>query len=626
MANGKDKNNGGNLGFEAELFKAADKLRGNMEPSDYKHVALGLIFLKYISDAFEARHAELLAEDPQAAEDKDEYLADNVFWVPKDARWSHLKANAKRPEIGTLIDDAMRAIEKDNESLKGVLPKNYARPALNKVMLGELIDLISGIAMNEGGDKSKDVLGRVYEYFLSQFAGAEGKRGGEFYTPRSVVQVLVQMLEPYSGRVYDPCCGSGGMFVQSEKFVLEHGGRIGDIAIYGQESNYTTWRLAKMNLAVRGIDSDIRWNNEGSFHKDELRDLRFDHILANPPFNISDWGGERLREDPRWTFGVPPVGNANYAWLQHIYWHLAPYGTAGVVLANGSMSSNQSGEGEIRRAMVEADAVDCMVALPGQLFYSTQIPACLWFLARDKSNGKRGKETLRDRRGEVLFIDARNMGTLVDRTRRELSEADIQKIADTYHAWRDTVGAGLVPARHWPCCGRTIRPVCLSRTKSSAWHAVSRSARWSPCAACSMRVSSTNPPCGRTTAKNWRTSAGWTGAAAVAATSTAPWARAPASALPAPCCRARWRARPCFRMPSACWACARPPPSMKRRASWEGPHEQHRDFRVRRSSGAGAAGGRDRLAEPGADGGAVRHLCRQHQPASEKHIRRPGVG
>ena len=430
--------NGGSLGFESELFKAADKLRGNMEPSDYKHVALGLIFLKYISDAFEAKHNELLAEDAQAAEDKDEYLAVNVFWVPKEARWSHLQANAKLPTIGTLIDDAMRAIEKDNESLKGVLPKDYARPALNKVMLGELIDLISGITLNEEGHASRDILGRVYEYFLGQFAGAEGKRGGEFYTPRSVVRVLVAMLEPYKGRVYGPCCGSGGMFVQSEKFVQEHGGRIGDIAIYGQESNYTTWRLAKMNLAVRGIDSDIRWNNEGSFHKDELRDLKADYILANPPFNVSDWGGDRLREDVRWTFGVPPVGNANYAWLQHIYHHLAPKGTAGVVLANGSMSSNQSGEGEIRKAMIEADVVDCMVALPGQLFYSTQIPACLWFLAREKAPGK-GR---RDRRGQVLFIDARKMGELVDRTRRELTDAEIQTIADTYHVWRGEKNAG----------------------------------------------------------------------------------------------------------------------------------------------------------------------------------------
>lgn len=430
------KKNEAQLGFEAELFKAADKLRGNMEPSDYKHVALGLIFLKYISDAFEAKYKSLLVEDILAAEDKDEYLAENVFWVPKEARWSHLRASAKLPSIGTLIDDAMRAIEKDNESLKGVLPKDYARPALNKVMLGELIDLISGIALHEESGRSKDILGRVYEYFLSQFAGAEGKRGGEFYTPRSVVRVLVEMLEPYSGRVYDPCCGSGGMFVQSERFVQEHGGRIGDIAIYGQESNYTTWRLAKMNLAVRGIDSDIRWNNEGSFHKDELRDLKADFILANPPFNISDWGGDRLRDDVRWKFGVPPVGNANYAWLQHIVHHLAPFGTAGVVLANGSMSSNQSGEGDIRKAMLEADVVDCMVALPGQLFYSTQIPACLWLLARDKSNGKRRDRTLRDRRGEVLFIDARNMGVLVDRTRRELTDDEIGKIAETYHAWR----------------------------------------------------------------------------------------------------------------------------------------------------------------------------------------------
>lgn len=442
MAKNDKSPNGANLGFEADMFKAADKLRGNMEPSDYKHVALGLIFLKYISDAFETKRKALLAEDSHAAEDKDEYLAENVFWVPKEARWSHLQANAKLPTIGTLIDDAMRAIEKDNESLKGVLSKDYARPALNKVMLGELIDLISGVTLNETGQKSTDVLGRVYEYFLGQFAGAEGKRGGEFYTPRSVVRVLVEMLEPYSGRVYDPCCGSGGMFVQSEKFVQEHGGRIGDIAIYGQESNYTTWRLAKMNLAVRGIDSDIRWNNEGSFHKDELRDLKADYVLANPPFNISDWGGERLRDDVRWKYGIPPAGNANYAWLQHIIHHLAPYGTAGVVLANGSMSSNQTGEGEIRKAMLDSDVVDCMVALPGQLFYSTQIPACLWFLARDKSNGRAGKEHLRDRRGLVLFIDARKLGVMVDRARRELTDEDVNRIASVYHAWRGEKGAG----------------------------------------------------------------------------------------------------------------------------------------------------------------------------------------
>lgn len=434
-----DKKNGGDLGFEAELFKAADKLRGNMEPSDYKHVVLGLIFLKYISDAFDSKYQELLADDADAAEDRDEYAADNVFWVPKEARWSHLQANAKQPTIGMLIDEAMRAIEKDNESLKGVLPKDYARPALNKIMLGELIDLISKIDLIAGGEhRSKDVLGRVYEYFLGRFAGAEGKGGGEFYTPRSVVRTLVEMLEPYSGRIYDPCCGSGGMFVQSENFVREHGGRIGDIAVYGQESNYVTWRLAKMNLAVRGIDSDIRWNNEGSFHKDELRDLKADFILANPPFNISDWGGERLRDDVRWKFGVPPVGNANFAWLQHIVHHLGPNGTAGVVLANGSMTSTQSGEDVIRREMVERDVVDCMVALPGQLFYSTQIPACLWFLARNKNPGK----GLRDRRGSILFIDARKMGVLVDRTRRELTDEEVQKIAETYHAWRGEQNAG----------------------------------------------------------------------------------------------------------------------------------------------------------------------------------------
>ncbi len=434
----KNKNdNGANIGFEAQLFLAADKLRGNLEPSDYKHVALGLIFLKYISDAFESKYEILLVEDPVAAEDPDEYLATHVFWVPKEARWSYLQANAKLPTIGKLIDDAMIAIEGENKSLKGVLPKEHNRPALNKVMLGELIDLVSGIAMHQEKGKARDVLGRVYEYFLGGFAGSEGKRGGEFYTPRSVVRVLVEMLKPYQGRIYDPCCGSGGMFVQSERFVEEHGGRIGDIAIYGQESNYTTWRLAKMNLAVRGIDADIRWNNEGSFHKDELKDLRFDYILANPPFNISDWGGERLREDVRWKYGVPPQGNANYAWLQHILWHLSPKGTAGVVLANGSMSSATSGEGDIRRAMVEGDVVDCMIALPGQLFYSTQIPACLWFLARNKA-----ASPLRDRRGEVLFIDARKLGHLVDRTRRELTDEDITKISSTYHAWRGEKDAG----------------------------------------------------------------------------------------------------------------------------------------------------------------------------------------
>ncbi len=441
--------NGGNLGFEAELFKAADKLRGNMEPSDYKHVALGLIFLKHISDSFEAKRAELLANYPDGAEDPDEYAAENVFWVPKGARWSHLQANAKLPSIGKMIDEAMIAIEKQprNETLKGVLPKDYARPALNAVMLGELIDLISGIALGKEKGEARDVLGRTYEYFLGQFAGSEGKRGGEFYTPRSVVRVMVEMIEPFKGRVYDPCCGSGGMFVQSEKFVELHGGRIGDIAIYGQESNYTTWRLCKMNLAVRGIDADIKWNSEGTFHKNELRDLKADYILANPPFNISDWGGDRLREDVRWKYGPPPASNANFAWVQHIAHHLAPAGVAGVVLANGSMSSTQNSEDDIRRALIEgvdgkAGVVDCMVALPGQLFYSTQIPVCLWFLARDRSNGFVKSDKLRDRRREILFIDARKLGHMVDRTRKEFSDADIEKISRAYHAWRGESDAG----------------------------------------------------------------------------------------------------------------------------------------------------------------------------------------
>ncbi len=427
----RPSSNGATIGFEKELWTAADKMRGNMEPSEYKHVALGLIFLKFISEAFEAKYAELQADDLSDPEDIDEYLAANIFFVPEESRWSKLQANAKQPTIGTLIDDAMRGLESANPSLKGVLSKDYARPSLNKTMLGELIDAFSKLTMTGDDGKGRDVFGRVYEYFLNGFAGVEGRRGGEFYTPQSVVKLLVEMVEPYKGRVYDPCCGSGGMFVQSDKFLRHHGGRIGDLAIYGQESNNTTWKLARMNMAVRRIDADIRWNNEGSFHADEFKAMKFDTILANPPFNSSDWGGDRLAEDVRWKYGAPPAGNANFAWLQHIVHHLKPTGAAGVVLANGSMSSQQSGEGDIRKAMVEDDIVDCMVALPGQLFYSTQIPACLWFLSRSKKqNGFRGRE------GQVLFIDARQMGHLVDRTRRELSDEDIQKISDTYHAWR----------------------------------------------------------------------------------------------------------------------------------------------------------------------------------------------
>ena len=429
--NGNGTSQTASLGFEAKLFLAADKLRGSMDASEYKHVVLGLVFLKYISDAFNTVYEKLAADKLADEEDAEEYLAERTFWVPKEARWAHLQANAKQPTIGKLVDDAMLAIEKSNASLKGVLPNNYAREALNKTMLGELIDLISTIGMNEERDKSKDILGRVYEYFLGGFAGAEGKRGGEYFTPRSIVRVLTEMLEPYKGRVYDPCCGSGGMFVQSEKFVIEHGGRIGDIRVYGQEMNNTTWRLAKMNMAVRGIDADIKWNNEGSFHKDELPDLKADFILANPPFNISDWGGNRLREDVRWKYGTPPIGNANYAWLQHIVHHLAPNGTAGVVLANGSMSSNSSGEGEIRQSLIENDLVDCMVALPGNLFYGVAIACCLWFLTRNKK-----PKGMRDRSGEVLFIDARKIGIMVDRVRRDFSNDDVLQISDTYHAWR----------------------------------------------------------------------------------------------------------------------------------------------------------------------------------------------
>jgi len=435
----KEKNgNGAILGFEATLWLAADKLRNNMDAAEYKHVVLGLIFLKYISDAFEEKHRQLVEEESQGAnpEDPDEYKAENIFWVPKEARWEELQAHAKQPDIGKTVDNAMVAIERDNPSLKGVLPKEYGRPALDKQRLGELIDLIGTIGLGDRENRSKDILGRVYEYFLSQFASAEGKKGGQFYTPRCVVQVLVSMLAPYKGRVYDPCCGSGGMFIQSEKFVEAHGGRIGDISIYGQESNPTTRRLAKMNLAIRGIDGNLGPDHADSFHRDLHKDLKADYILANPPFNSSDWGGERLRDDVRWKYGAPPAGNANYAWVQHFIHHLAPHGIAGFVLANGSMSSNQSGEGEIRKAIIEDDLVDCMVALPGQLFYSTQIPVCLWFLARSKKNNR-----FRDRRGRTLFIDARKMGQLVDRVHRELTEEDIEKIAGTYHAWRGDAGS-----------------------------------------------------------------------------------------------------------------------------------------------------------------------------------------
>ncbi len=405
-----------------------------MDAAEYKHVVLGLIFLKYISDAFDEQYQKVLKEQDQGAspEDRDEYLSEGVFWVPKEARWEELKKNARQPDIGKLVDQAMDAIERENPTLKGVLPKDYARPSLDKQRLGELIDLFTNrLIIGTADARSKDILGRVYEYFLSQFASAEGKQGGQFYTPRCVVQLLVEMLAPYKGRVYDPCCGSGGMFVQSEKFIEAHGGRIGDISIYGQESNPTTWKLAKMNLAIRGIDGNLGPHNADTFHNDLHPDLKADYILANPPFNSKDWGQERLKSDPRWKYGVPSNGNANFAWVQHFIHHLAPTGQAGFVLANGSMSSQQSGEGEIRKAIVEADLVDCMVALPGQLFYSTQIPACLWFLSRDKKNNR-----FRDRRGQILFIDARNMGTMIDRVHRELADEDVQKIASTYHAWR----------------------------------------------------------------------------------------------------------------------------------------------------------------------------------------------
>jgi len=433
--------------LEKQLWKAADKLRKNIDAAEYKHVVLGLIFLKYISDAFEEHYDRLKAGEGDLAgadpEDKDEYKAENVFFVPAESRWSHLVAQAKQPDIGTYVDAAMDAIEKENPSLKGVLPKVYARQNLDPTSLGELIDLIGNIALGNAKARSADVLGHVFEYFLGEFALAEGKQGGQFYTPRSIVELLVNMLEPYKGRVFDPCCGSGGMFVQSEKFVEEHQGRINDISIYGQESNQTTWRLAKMNLAIRGIDSSqVKWNNEGSFLNDAHKDLKADFIIANPPFNVSDWSGEQLRGDARWQYGMPPAGNANFAWLQHFVYHLSPTGIAGVVLAKGALTSKTSGEGDIRKNLIaEGNLIDCIVNLPGKLFLNTQIPAGLWFMNRARSTQNGGNHP---RKNQILFIDARNLGHLINRRTLELSHEDIQQIASTYHAWRHS---SVIPAQ-----------------------------------------------------------------------------------------------------------------------------------------------------------------------------------
>ncbi|MCL1840414.1 MAG: type I restriction-modification system subunit M [Propionibacteriaceae bacterium] len=439
--------------LEAALWDAADELRGKMDSASYKHVVLGLIFLKYVSDTFTVRRDELarLVNDPSSSdyfmptdeakrsvlEDRNEYTAEGVFWVPEHHRWEDLRAAAKLPDIGKRVDDAMEAIERENPTLRGVLPKNYTQRELVPEAIGGLIDTFSRQDLASSEFKDLDVLGRVYEYFLGQFAGREGKKAGEFYTPRPVVQLLVEMLQPYHGRVLDPACGSGGMFVQADKFVAAHGGVRNDISVFGQESNPTTWRLAKMNLAVRGIEGNLGAQWGDSFHADAHPDLKADFVLANPPFNDSKWGGERLRTDPRWVYGAPPVQNANYAWLQHFLWHCAPTGTVGTVLANGSLSSQQNGEGDIRRAMVSADVVECIVALPPQLFYGTQIPVCLWFLTKNKRAVRNGAET-RPRQGETLFLDARNLGHMETRTLRTFSDEDIARVAGTYHAWRGT--------------------------------------------------------------------------------------------------------------------------------------------------------------------------------------------
>ena len=480
------KGNGDGERFEAKLWRMADALRGSMDAAEYKHVVLGLIFLKYISDAFEEAHAKLEAERDEGAdpEDPDEYRAQSIFWVPAEARWPKLQAQARQPTIGRAVDDAMTAIERDNPVLKDVLPKDYGRTALDKDRLGQIVDSVSNIEVGGADARATDVLGNVYEYFLEQFALAEGRKGGEFYTPRTVVRLLVEMLEPYQGRVYDPCCGSAGMFVQSKAFIDAHangngnGGKAkGDISIYGQESNYTTWRMAKMNLAIRGIEAQIEHGD--SFHNDRHPDLRADYILANPPFNVSDWGGDRLRDDKRWQHGIPPVGNANFAWVQHFLYHLAPRGTAGFVLANGSMSSNQSGEGEIRKNLIEADLVDCMVALPGQLFRSTQIPACLWFLSRGRGNGEH-----RNRRGEVLFIDARKLGHMIDRTRRDLSRrtSPASPIPTTPGAANPTN-----PLSPWERARVRATPTSPASARAPRWRRSASTATSSPPAATSAR-------------------------------------------------------------------------------------------------------------------------------------------
>lgn len=427
--------------FEKQLFKAADKLRKNIDAAEYKNIVLGLVFLKYISDSFEELYAKLNNGEGEYAgadpEDIDEYKASSVFFVPQEARWWYLHGRAKMPSIGEDLDKAMESIEKINPSLKGILPKVFARPNLDKAALGGLMDLVGNIALGDEAAKAKDILGRVYEYFLGEFANAEGKKGGQFYTPKSIVKLMVEMIQPFKGRVYDPCCGSGGMFIMSEKFVEAHSGRKDDIAVYGQESNQTTYRLARMNLAIRGIDATgVKWNTEGSFLNDAHKDLKADYILANPPFNVSDWSGEMLQTDPRWQYGKPPAGNANFAWIQHMVYHLAPHGVMATVLANGSLSSNSSGEGDIRKALVDADLVDCIIILPKQLFYNTGIPACIWFLSRKRTGNGDRKRT-----GEVLFIDASDVGFMADRTHREFADTDIALIAETYHEWRKKNGA-----------------------------------------------------------------------------------------------------------------------------------------------------------------------------------------